>query len=91
MAQYDPLDGCVLQHLGTGFPCVSSVLVLRYVLGADLNVTVLQRRFDLHDVQSTRGNDNLDFVRIEFNLVEDFLRELSSELDGPVLLPISTH
>ena len=91
MAQYDPLDGCVLQHLSTGFTCVGSVLVLRYVLRADLNVTVLQRRFDLHDVQSPRGNDNLDFVRIEFNLVEDFLRELSSELDGPVLLPISTH
>ena len=86
-----PVNACILELFCTDFTSVCSILVLRYVLGADLNVASGQILFSCQEVKCSRCDDDLNLLGIKLDLLEHLLGEVNCELESSVLFPVSSN
>jgi hypothetical protein len=89
VTQNSPLQAEVLNVLRSNFTSVSTETSGRGVLDRDLDA-LLEGREDIRDLEGDGGNNDLNFVLVELDLVEGVFNEVLGLGKGVVGFPVTT-
>jgi hypothetical protein len=89
--QNDPSQTEVLNHCGGSLTSEGTVSVKRTVLCGELNLGTCKSLLSSTQVDEGGGNNNLNFVLIEYECFQHICGELTAEVNITVALPVSSN
>ena len=88
VAEDDPADFGINEHLSRGFAGVCAVVPERGILGSDLDLGASKGMLDGGQVEGGRSHHNFDLLAVEAHTLQD-RREGSGKIEGAIALPVA--